>query len=228
MNDGGPRIRSVNSVPVNEDGGYVLYWMIAARRVRFNFGLQRAADWSRHLGLPLVILEALRSDYRWASDRLHRFVVDGMADTAKALSGRNVTYYPYVEPEHGAGRGLLEHLANDAAVVVTDDFPTFFLPKMVKSAGKAIQTRLEAIDGNGLLPMRQRIGFSQPRTRFADSSRKTSSPTSTRFRSRTRLPRICHRGTSSPHPRPASGPPQPKTCFLETALRWLSCRSITP
>jgi len=93
------RIRPANSRPVGANGARVIYWMIASRRVRFNFALQRAADWSRDLGLPLVILEALRSDYPWASDRLHRFVADGMADTSAALEGRNVAYIPCRDPE---------------------------------------------------------------------------------------------------------------------------------
>ncbi len=147
------RIRSANTRSVRPEGARVVYWMIASRRVRFNYALQRAADWSRHLGLPLVILEALRCDYPWASDRLHRFIVDGMADTAAALKTRNVTYLPYVEPNPGAGRGLLEALAADAAVVVTDDFPTFFLPTMVAAAASRIQVLLETVDSNGLLPM---------------------------------------------------------------------------
>jgi len=147
------RIRDANSLPVRANGERVLYWMISSRRTRFNFGLERAAEWARHLGRPLVILEALRSDYRWANDRLHRFVIDGMADTAAALQGRAVTYHPYVEPQAGAGRGLLETLAADAAVVITDDFPTFFLPAMVKAAAEKIPVRVEAIDSNGLLPM---------------------------------------------------------------------------
>jgi deoxyribodipyrimidine photo-lyase len=127
--------------------------MIAARRVRFNFGLERAAEWARQLGRPLLILEALRSNYPWASDRLHRFIIDGMADNKAALEGRNVSYLPYVEAEPAAGRGLLETLAAEAAVVVTDDFPTFFLPAMVSAAAKKVPTRLEAVDSNGLLPM---------------------------------------------------------------------------
>jgi deoxyribodipyrimidine photo-lyase len=147
------RIRRANTRSVRPDGARVVYWMIASRRLRFNFGLQRAADWSRHLGLPLAILEALRSDYPWASDRLHRFIADGMADTAAALERRNVTYLPYVEPDHSAGRGLLEALAADAAVVVTDDFPTFFLPSMVTAAADRVPVLLEAVDSNGLLPM---------------------------------------------------------------------------
>jgi deoxyribodipyrimidine photo-lyase len=147
------RIRAANSKPVQADGRWVVYWMIAARRVRFNFGLERAAEWARHLGRPLLILEALRSEYPWASDRLHRFIIDGMADNKAALEGRNVSYLPYVEMEHGAGRGLLETLAANAAVVVTDDFPTFFLPAMVSAAAKKVPIRLEAVDSNGLLPM---------------------------------------------------------------------------
>ena len=53
------RIRTANEGRVRTDGNHVLYWMIAARRPSFNFGLQRAADWARHLGRPLVVLEAL-------------------------------------------------------------------------------------------------------------------------------------------------------------------------
>ncbi|HSO24330.1 MAG TPA: deoxyribodipyrimidine photolyase [Chondromyces sp.] len=147
------RIRAANRAPVNGSGARVVYWMIAARRTAFNFGLQRAADWARHLGLPLLVLEALRVAYPWASDRLHRFVLDGLADNAAALAGKSVAYLPYVEPEAGAGRGLLAALAEDAAVVVTDDYPTFFLPRMVAAAAARLPVRLEAVDGNGLLPM---------------------------------------------------------------------------
>ena len=147
------RIRAVNDAPVREPARWVLYWMTAARRTTANFALERAADWARELGRPLVVLEALRCDYRWACDRLHRFIIDGMADNRQALARRRVTYHPYVEPAHGAGRGLLAALADHAAVVVTDDFPTFFLPRMVAAAGQRLPVRLEAVDGNGLLPM---------------------------------------------------------------------------
>jgi deoxyribodipyrimidine photo-lyase len=153
MKDLARRLRAVNSAAVDDNGGYVLYWMTSARRVRFNFGLQRAADWARHLGLPLVILEALRSDYPWANDRLHRFMIDGMADTAAALEDRNVTYYPYLELSTGAGKGLLAAIAAEAAVVVTDDFPTFFLPRMMAAATAKIAVLLEVVDSNGLMPM---------------------------------------------------------------------------
>jgi deoxyribodipyrimidine photo-lyase len=53
--------------------------MIASRRLSHNFALDRALEHCRSQGgKSLVILEALRCDYPWAGDRLHRFVLDGL------------------------------------------------------------------------------------------------------------------------------------------------------
>lgn len=127
--------------------------MIAARRSRWNFALQHAIARARELRVGLVVLEGLRVDYRWSSPRLHRFVVEGMAANARAFAASPVRYVPYVEPSVGAGRGLLEALAADACVVVTDHFPSFFLPRMVSAAAARLPVRLEVVDGNGLLPL---------------------------------------------------------------------------
>jgi deoxyribodipyrimidine photo-lyase len=129
--------------------------MIAHRRVRWNFALERAVWWAAELGLPLVVLEPLEVDHPWACDRFHRFVLEGMADTQAAIERRaGATYLPYIEPSPGAGRGLLAALAADAAVVVTDDYPAFMLPRLVDAATRQVPARLEAVDANGLLPMR--------------------------------------------------------------------------
>ena len=128
--------------------------MIAARRLEDNFGLQRAVWWANELGLPLVVFEPLRVAYPWASDRMHAFVLQGMAANRAEARRQGVTYYAYVEPIPGAGKGLLSALAVDAAVVVTDDYPTFFLPRMVASASTQLECRLESVDSNGLMPMR--------------------------------------------------------------------------
>jgi len=148
------RIRRQNARPVRPDGDFVLYWMIAARRTGWNFALQRAAGWAEKLGKPLVILEALRCDYPWASDRLHRFLLEGMNHNRQALAKTPALYYPYVERRRGEGKGLLEALGEHACLVVSDDFPAFFLPRMTAAAGKKLAVRLELVDGNGLLPLR--------------------------------------------------------------------------
>ena len=47
------RIRLTNTAGLRPDGEFVLYWMIANRRARWNFSLQRAVDWARALRKPL-------------------------------------------------------------------------------------------------------------------------------------------------------------------------------
>lgn len=148
------RIRDCNGAPVQTSGRHILYWMISSRRLAFNFALDRTLEHCRELRKPLVVFEALRCGHTWASDRLHRFVLDGMADNANVCASRGILYYPYVEPSAGAGAGLLLALAAEACIVVTDDYPCFFLPGMVAAAAKKISVRFEAVDSNGLLPLR--------------------------------------------------------------------------
>lgn len=148
------RVRNLNDRTVREDGKYVLYWMTAFRRMDWNFSLDLAVDWARELNRPLLVFEALRTDYRWASDRFHQFLLQGMRDNQKAARAADVAYYPFVEERPGQGKGLLAALAADACLVVGDDFPSFFLPKMLKAAAGRIDVPLYAVDSNGLLPVR--------------------------------------------------------------------------
>lgn len=148
------RIRDANDASIVQDGEYVLYWMIAARRLDWNYGLQLAVAHARELQRPLLIFEALRAGYGWASDRFHRFALDGMADNQRTAERSNVAYYPYIEPAHGEGSGLLETLAERACVVITDEFPCFFLPRMVDAVSDRLRVRLRVVDSNGLLPLR--------------------------------------------------------------------------
>jgi len=148
------RVRAVNEFPVRRDGDYVLVWTTAFRRTSWNFTLDRAVTWSRELTRPVLVLEGLRAGYPHASDRLHAFVLQGMADSARAYADAGIAYHPYVEPAPGAGKGLLSALAARACVVVTDDAPFFFLPRMLAAAAERLPVRVEAVDGNGILPIR--------------------------------------------------------------------------
>src|SRR5690606_19386952 len=112
------------------------------------------------LGRPLVILEALRAGYPWASDRLHAFVLQGMADNRAAFEGGPARHLAYVEPTPGAGSGLLAALAERACLVVTDDQPGFFLRRMQHAAASRLSVRMERVDGCGLLPLRATEGAS--------------------------------------------------------------------
>jgi deoxyribodipyrimidine photo-lyase len=148
------RLRPLNGAPVRADGDFVLYWMVATRRLSWSWALDRAFEHAEALRKPLLILEPLSVSYRWASDRHHRAILDGMLEHAGALRGSPVGYYPYVEPEPAAGRGLLLSLSERACTVVTDDSPVFFTPRLLEAAARLVPCRLEAVDSCGLLPLR--------------------------------------------------------------------------
>jgi deoxyribodipyrimidine photo-lyase len=101
-----------------------------------------------------VVLEALRVGYRHASDRLHAFVLQGMASNARHLTERGIVVHSYVERAKDEGKGLVAALSRHAAVVVTDDYPAFFLPRMIASAAAQIPVYFEQVDSNGLVPIR--------------------------------------------------------------------------
>ena len=147
------RIRKLSDYEISEKGEFVLYWMTAFRRPFFNYSLQRAVEWAIELKKPLLILEALRSDYPYASDRLHRFILHGMADNAEHFAATSAHYYPFVATEEESGQGLLEQLAKSACLIVADDHPGFFYPRMLHSAAQKTSVFLEAVDSNGLLPL---------------------------------------------------------------------------
>lgn len=148
------RIAAANDMPVNGRGSFILYWMTAYRRRNWNFSLQRAVDWAKQLQKPLIILEALRCDYPWASDRLHSFILDGMKDNLRDFAGTPVRYFPFVEKRKDEGKGLLHELGSRACLVISDDFPAFFLPRMTRAAARGLRVKFEVVDGNGLLPVR--------------------------------------------------------------------------
>lgn len=148
------RIRTLVDADLDEGGDYVLYWMVANRRLSWNHALDRAIELARAADKPLVVFEPLRVGYRWAADRHHQMIIDGMAHHRAVLRDLPVTYFPYVEPEEGAGKGLLKALADSACAVVTDDSPMFFLPRMLRAASGVVRCRMEAVDSCGLLPLR--------------------------------------------------------------------------
>ena len=147
------RLRALNTYALRPKASFVLYWMTSFRRAGSNFALERAIEHAKTLGRPLVVLEALRVGYRWANDRLHTFILQGMADNARRFEGTAVHFLPFVETEVGEGKGLVEALAAKACVVVVDDWPCFFVPRMQAALAKRVDVLVEAVDSNGLYPM---------------------------------------------------------------------------
>ena len=157
-------------------GEFVLYWMQTTQRAHDNFALNFAIEQADTLGLPLQVYHGLRHDYPWASDRIHTWILEGVIDLYAGFAARGINYAFWLDegtesytqwpaggrdaaaaPVHRSPltvhRSLLAQLADRAALVVTDFFPTFIVPRQVRSLRGDVATPVIAVDSATLVPM---------------------------------------------------------------------------
>lgn len=133
----------------------VLYWIQTTHRAHDSPALDFAVEQANALGLPLLVYHGLRHDYPWASDRLHTFILESAADLYREFETRGIQYAFYLERGPGPAEGSpLVALAERAALVVTDWFPTFIVPRQVRRLRERTGTPVVAVDGCTIVPLR--------------------------------------------------------------------------
>jgi len=149
------RIRRLNSKPVNDQGNYVLYWMQANRRLASNHSLDYAIQLARSQNKELVVYEGLRNDYPWNSQRIHKFILEGMVHNRLEAIRLGINYWGFVEDELNPANGVLKKIAENASVIITDDFPCFIIPEQSSKLANKIDCAMLAVDGNSIIPFSQ-------------------------------------------------------------------------
>ncbi len=134
---------------------FVLYWAQMSRRLEMNPALAFAALKARELGLPLLVYESLRPDYREANDRIHTFILEGVERNRADASRLGLRYHFFLPRTKDQARGVLVGLSRRAAAVVTDEYPTFVArqqtPRLIAKSAAPVYL----VDGNGIIPMRR-------------------------------------------------------------------------
>ncbi|MEO8295395.1 MAG: deoxyribodipyrimidine photo-lyase [Gemmatimonadota bacterium] len=153
-------------------GELVLYWMQVTLRSTENFALNYAVERANELRLPVLVYQGLRPDYPWASARLHTFILESALDLRDDFASRGIQYVfhldrnsPIPREDRTAETGRLRHdasplirLAERAALVVTDFYPTFIVPRQTLRlrralAERAIASPVVAVDSATVVPM---------------------------------------------------------------------------
>ncbi|HEU4534238.1 MAG TPA: deoxyribodipyrimidine photolyase, partial [Polyangiaceae bacterium] len=132
---------------------FVVYWPQMYRRARSNAALSYAVAEANERGLPLVVYEALRVDYPYASARFHAFVLEGARGEAARYRARGAAYAFFLPKTAAEARGVFAALAARAALVVTDDYPSFVVPAQLARAAAACPCPLVAFDDNAVTPL---------------------------------------------------------------------------
>jgi deoxyribodipyrimidine photo-lyase len=136
-------------------GQLVLYWIQTTHRAHDNPALDFAIAQANRFGLPLLVYHGLRHDYPWASDRLHTFILESVADLYREFEARGIQYAFYLERGPvPLTESPLVALADRAALVVTDWFPTFIVPRQIRTLRELTETPVIAVDGCTIVPIR--------------------------------------------------------------------------
>jgi deoxyribodipyrimidine photo-lyase len=148
-----PRVRAWNDRQANPRGEFVVYWCQAARRAVDNPALEFAVERANELGLPLVVYEALRPDYPYASDRFHAFILACARDTARVLGERGIAHGFFLPRTRDEARGVAAKLFARAALVVSDENPAFLFPRQNAAAAAKAPCAYLTVDDTVIVPL---------------------------------------------------------------------------
>ncbi len=139
---------------IAQAGEFVLYWMQTTMRARENFAFNYAAERANELGQPVLVYQGLRRDYPWASDRLHRFILESAADIARDFRDMGVQYVFFLDRGSGEASPLVS-LARRASLVVTDYYPTFIVPRQTARLRQILGASppVVSIDSTTVIPL---------------------------------------------------------------------------
>lgn len=147
------RLRVLKAGPPRPLGRYVLYWMQINRRADHNPALSHAILEANRLRLPLVVYEGLRADYPFANDRIHSFVLEGAFERHQALRARGIRPCFYLQLSPSDHRDTVKRLCQDAALLVTDNFPTFIISQQNQRIVETTDLPVTAVDASTIVPL---------------------------------------------------------------------------
>ena len=147
------RVQLLNEAPMRANARYVLYWAQMNRRTAANHALAYAINLANQLAIPVLYYEGLTCTYKYANDRLHRFILENVPDTAADLKALGIGYTFHLRRRKSDANDVLYQLAKDAAAVVTDDYPTFIARQHNASVPQRLDIPYFVVDSSCIVPM---------------------------------------------------------------------------
>jgi len=145
------RVRILRAGSPVPDGKFVLYWMQASIRERWNSALEFANLLGAAIRRPTVVLFSLTDDYPGANLRHYQFLLESLDVTAKKLRQRGIRFVVRI------GRPVeeVEDLASLAAALVIDVGYTPIQQQWRASVVRRVKCPIAAIEDNVVVPVDQ-------------------------------------------------------------------------
>ena len=159
------RTRRLNDHAV-ADGDYVLCWLQQALRADENPAIDAAVAVGNEHGLPVVVYHGLDNRYPYASHRLHRFILEASRELADGVEARGLRFAHYLRRPDKLEAGLVYRLCERAALLVTDDMPTYVARWQAARVAARVTVPVLAVDASCLVPMNAIAGPHQQTKAF--------------------------------------------------------------
>jgi deoxyribodipyrimidine photo-lyase len=141
-----------NGVRTQPDGQYVLYWMQSTHRFEENWALRYAILEADRLGKPLLIHQGLDPTYEHANDRIHTVILEN----ARALHHRakqlGLSYQFVLRRRRDDDRRVVDRLADKAAMVVTDLYPTAGIAERTARFAERARCKVILVESHAIVP----------------------------------------------------------------------------
>jgi photolyase PhrII len=134
------------------DGDFVLCWLHHAFRLDENPALDVASIFAEKSGKPLLIYQAVCEHYRYASDRHHWFMLEGIRDLQARMAHSGLSYVFHLgRPGHREPH--LKTLTRQASLLVTEDFPLDPTMPWTERLRSTTPTPIVLVDSACVVPM---------------------------------------------------------------------------
>lgn len=147
-----PRGARLNEKRTNPEGRYVLYWMQSTHRLHENWALRFAILQADRLNKPLLIHQGLDPTYEHANDRIHSFILHNARQLSTRARELGFTYRFVLRHRRSDDRRVVDALAADAAMVVTDLYPTAGIAERSRRFAERAPCRVVAIESFAIIP----------------------------------------------------------------------------
>lgn len=134
------------------EGNFVLYWMGSAMRTQENPALDVALSMAAAMGKPLLVYQALSQRYKFASDRHHTFIMQGVRDLQSQFNSAGISYAFHLETENDSGAHLAK-LASDSAITIVEEMPVDPQRRFLAALKRTCDSAIYAVDTACVVPM---------------------------------------------------------------------------
>ncbi|MBC8109270.1 MAG: deoxyribodipyrimidine photo-lyase [Anaerolineae bacterium] len=143
------RVQLLNDLELNRRGKYVLYWMQASQRAKFNHALEFAIARANEMGLSLIVCFGLMDDYPEANERHYAFMIEGLREVEADLRGRRIK----LVVKRGSPAKVALHYAKRASIVVCDSGYTRHQKRWREEVGAGARCSVIQVESDVVIPV---------------------------------------------------------------------------